>query len=58
MYFFLFSQKVSEVSSTFNVVFFFLASFFFLSLQTSILCRVGELAGGGSAAVAVSISDR
>ena len=30
----------------------------FGSLQTSLLCRVGELAGGGSVAVAVGVSDR
>ena len=28
------------------------------SLQTSLLCIMGELAGGGSAAVAVGVSDR
>ena len=31
---------------------------FFGSLQTSLLCMVGELAGGGSLTLAVSVSDR
>ena len=30
----------------------------FWSLQTNLLCIVGELAGGGSVAVAVGVSDR
>ena len=31
---------------------------FVLSWQTSLLCIVGELAGGGSVAVAVGVSER
>ena len=31
--------------------------FLFLYLKTSLLCIMGELAGGGSAAVAVGVSD-
>ena len=30
----------------------------FRSLQTSLLCILGELAGGGSVAVAVSVSNK
>ena len=35
-----------------------IVSCFFLSLQARLLCIMGKLAGGGSVALAVGISDR
>ena len=58
-------ERIANIGIPLDVFVFFVVSMIFCilknflgfgSLQTSLLCKLGELAGGGSVAVAVGIS--
>ena len=49
-------ERMANIGITLDVLNFFLCVFG--CLQTSLLCIMGELAGGGSVAMAVGVSDR
>ena len=59
-------ERIANIGIPLDIFFFLLFPCFFCvlkpiwvfgSLRTSLLCLIGELAGGGSVAVAVGVSD-